>query len=210
MIVVSSFEITESGRRSQPWGRTDGHEHRPGKYYNFRDNPELIETHLEDFIEHSDQCAIKDFYAFVKWINGPDSVLESTDCLLSGAPYPEPAATMYRCTHAIKGRFEFFIRQLELNADKKTFMWVYEKLSVYLQIERSDFRKGSFRISPLITDYINTSGNKFTGYRFCIYFQAYGKGVSDTWDSLSAMFECLEKATKRLNREMISGEAVPI
>lgn len=53
MIVVSSFEITESGRRSQPWGATEGHQYKAGKYYNFREHPGLITTHLEDFVEHA-------------------------------------------------------------------------------------------------------------------------------------------------------------
>lgn len=210
MIVVSSFEITESGRRSQPWGKTDGHEYKEGKYYNFRQSPELIDTHLEDFVEHSSEQAIQDFYALLKWINGPESVLESTDCLLSGAPVEDPSAGLFSCTHSIKGRFEFFVRQIELNANKEAFIWVYEKLSTYLQIERSDFRKGSFRICPLITDYLVPGGNQITGHRFCIYFQAYGNGVSDSWDSLGAMFDSLMKAIKRVNSEMISGAAVPI
>lgn len=70
MIVVSSFEITESGRRSQPWGATEGHQYKAGKYYNFREHPELITTHLEDFVEHADQISVQNFYDFIRWING--------------------------------------------------------------------------------------------------------------------------------------------
>jgi septin family protein len=61
MIVVSSFEITESGRRSQPWGATEGHQYKAGKYYNFREHPELITTHLEDFVEHATKYRYKIF-----------------------------------------------------------------------------------------------------------------------------------------------------
>ncbi|WP_256815185.1 hypothetical protein [Klebsiella pneumoniae] len=210
MIVVSSFEITESGRRSQPWGATEGHEYKAGKYYNFREQPELITTHLEDFVDHADQMSVQNFYEFIRWINGPESALESTDCMLSGEPKGVPSAALFRCTHGITGRFEFFIRQIEMNANKEAIRWVYDKLSIYLQIERPDFRKGSFRISPLITDYITPDGNKLTGHRFCIYFQAYGNGIHDTWLSLETMFDSLAKTTKRLNTEIISGQAVPL
>lgn len=210
MIVVSSFEITESGKRTQPWGVTVGHEYKEGRYYNFRESPELITTHLEDFVEHSDQEAVQIFYSLIRWINGNDSIFESTDCLLSGSPEESPDAALFRCSHTTKGRFEFFMRQTELNANKDSIQWVYDKLSIYLQVERPEFRKGTFRIAPLITDYITTDGDKLTGYRFCVYFYAYGNGVMDTWGSLLSMFECLMKATKRVNAEAISGEAVPV
>lgn len=77
MIVVSSFEITESGRRTQPWGVTVGHEYKEGRYYNFRESPELITTHLEDFVEHSDQEAVQIFYSLIRWINGNDAYLKA-------------------------------------------------------------------------------------------------------------------------------------
>ncbi|HAV1637319.1 TPA: hypothetical protein JG881_001409 [Enterobacter hormaechei subsp. xiangfangensis] len=61
-----------------------------------------------------------------------------------------------------------------------------------------------------MTDYITPDGNKLTGYRFCIYFQAYGNGIQDAWLSLETMFDSLVKTTKRLNTEIISGQAVPL
>ncbi|MBG6247022.1 MAG: hypothetical protein EKD82_02130 [Candidatus Symbiopectobacterium sp. PLON1] len=210
MLVVSSFEITESGKRTQPCGQTEGHEYRAGRYYNFRENPELIETQLEDFSPYSDRPAIKLFYSFLKWINGNDSALESTDCLLSGEPTESPSAYLFHCSHKNHGRVEFFVRNIETNADKKLIIWIYDKLSLYLQIERPDFRKGSLRITPLITDYIRAGRNELTGYRFCIHFYAYGNGVEDTWVSLNAIFDNIMKATKRLNSEMITGDAVPL
>ncbi|EOD4086086.1 hypothetical protein ACUH7A_004031 [Yersinia enterocolitica] len=209
MLVISSFEVTESGRRTQPWGKTEGHEYKEGKYYNFRENQELIETSLEDFNPFSSEKAVQTFYSMLRWINSDSSVLESTDCLLAGAPAQDYMAEMFRCTHLSKGRFEFFIRNVELNTDKETFIWVFDRLSLYLQVERPEFRKGTFRISPLITDYL-TGGDKITGHRFCLDFNACGNGVEDTWVSLNIMFEGLMKTLERLNSEMISGDAVPL
>uniref|UniRef100_UPI0036DC14A2 hypothetical protein n=1 Tax=Photorhabdus sp. RM322S TaxID=3342825 RepID=UPI0036DC14A2 len=209
MLVVSSFEVTESGRRTQPWNKTEN-AIRDGQYYDLRQNPELIETSLEDFYPYSDQPAVQTFYSMLKWINSNDSCLESTDCLLSGEPIQNVRAKLFSCSHEITGRFEFFIREYELNTSKDTIGWVYDKLSLYLQIERPNFRKGSFRIAPLVTDYITPAGDKLKGYRFCIYFQAYGDGIDDTWLSLNTAFNGLFETLKRLNFEMFSGRAEPL
>ncbi|MCP9269846.1 hypothetical protein M5U04_17610 [Xenorhabdus sp. XENO-1] len=209
MLVISSFEITESGRRSQPWGKTVDAV-REGQYYNFRKNPELIETCLEDFYPYSEKKAVQDFYSFLKWINSEESVLESTDCLLSGAPSASHDVRLFLCTHLLNGRFEFFVRDYQINAMKESVIWTFDKLSLYLQLEGAEFKKGLFRVELLITDYIISTEEQLTGYRFCIQFYAYGNGLDDTWRSLACTFENLFKAIRRLNADMISGRPEPL
>jgi len=50
------------------------------QYYDFKAYPELISTVLEDYVEWSDCKAIQTFYDLLRWLNGPDSLLESSDC----------------------------------------------------------------------------------------------------------------------------------
>ncbi|ECO1013959.1 hypothetical protein AA464_28495 [Salmonella enterica subsp. enterica serovar Newport] len=61
-----------------------------------------------------------------------------------------------------------------------------------------------------MTEYITTGGDQRSGHRICIYFDAYGNGVEDTWRSLDIMFNGLLKALKRMGSEMTSGKPEPL
>ncbi|EKH4251906.1 hypothetical protein PSI81_004808, partial [Escherichia coli] len=209
MLIYPAADLRLQGRRAQPWDKTTTHKYRPGQYYDFRKHPELIETHLEDFVEYSDRQAIQTFFSFVKWINSNSSAFESTDCMFSGTPKVDEYALVFGCTHASSGRFEFLFRDTKINQNERAVGWVLNKLSLYLQKERPDFCKGTFGIVPLMTEYTDSGGNEFTGYRICVYFDAYGNGTEDTWTSLNIMFDGLMKATKRMSNETITGEMRP-
>ncbi len=62
MLIYPAADLRLQGRRAQPWDKTTTHKYRPGQYYDFRKHPELIETHLEDFVEYSDRQAIQTFF----------------------------------------------------------------------------------------------------------------------------------------------------
>lgn len=66
--------------RVQPWEESD---HKtPGDYYDFRRNPELIRTHLEEFAPFDRYQGVQDFYSLIEELNGPDSVFETNDARL--------------------------------------------------------------------------------------------------------------------------------
>ncbi|AXC66210.1 hypothetical protein DOE63_11970 [Salmonella enterica subsp. diarizonae serovar 59:z10:-] len=210
MLVYPAIDLYSRGNRKQPWDKTTTYQYHEGQYYNFREQPELIETSLEDFIEYSDKPAVQTFYSLLKWLNGDLSALESTDCMFSGSPHPNDAAIVFHCTHLSSGRLEFFIRNLEYNKEERAIGWVLCKLSLYLQIERPDFRKGTFSIVPLVTEYLSAGGDEISGYRICVYFEAYGNGIDDTWLSLNIMFNGIMEALKRMNAEMFSSKTIPL
>ena len=61
------------------------------EYYDFKKNPELIRTSLEDFKPYADQAATNRFYELLEWLNGPDSFLETNDYAFRGpAPNENP------------------------------------------------------------------------------------------------------------------------
>ena len=62
MLIYPATDLSLQGHRAQPWDKTTTHKYRPGQYYDFRKHPELIETHLEDFVEYSDKQSIKTFF----------------------------------------------------------------------------------------------------------------------------------------------------
>jgi hypothetical protein len=70
----------------------EGSEHDPrASYYNFREHPELIPSALETFVPWQGYKAVQDFYRFLAWVNGSDSILESND---SGITQIQPSYRM--------------------------------------------------------------------------------------------------------------------
>lgn len=72
----------DGGVRQHPW--TVSHTEEGSRYYDFKREPHLIPTVLEDFKPWEDHQAIKDFYKLVEWINGPGTHLETNDCRFRG------------------------------------------------------------------------------------------------------------------------------
>ena len=53
-------------------------------YVDFKREPSRIPEVLEDFKPFAGERAIQTFYEFLRWINGPDSLLETCDCAFRG------------------------------------------------------------------------------------------------------------------------------
>ncbi len=75
--------------------------------------PELIRSSLEDLQEWATYPAIETFYRLLEWLNGPESVLESNDCALSGATSNTSAEFPQRLQAS--GRLMILYRDLPLN-----------------------------------------------------------------------------------------------
>lgn len=58
-------------------------------FIDFRQQPERIPEVLEDYRVHANQAAVQTFFEFLRWINGPESVLETCDCALRGPEKPK-------------------------------------------------------------------------------------------------------------------------
>src|SRR3712207_2659208 len=60
-------------------------------YVDFKQNPEMIEQSLEDFRSSAGEPATRCYVDFLRWLNGPDSQLESCD---SAFRAPQPHADL--------------------------------------------------------------------------------------------------------------------
>jgi hypothetical protein len=99
--------------RAHPW--TVATSDASSRYHDFKSNPGLIRTALEDFAPWSAWPAIDTFYALVEWINGPDVALESNDCAFEG-PCANSTAGFAKTLQAT-GRLMVLWRELALNLD---------------------------------------------------------------------------------------------
>lgn len=68
--------------RSHPWSVAENNPNQ--RYYDFKAEPSLVQSVLEDFVPWSDYPATQSFYDLVAWINSPHLRLESNDCAFKG------------------------------------------------------------------------------------------------------------------------------
>lgn len=195
----------ENDRRSHPWGKT-AYDERAGFYSNFIENPQLITEVLEDFKPYESKPAVQTFYSFLEWINGPDSSFETNDCALRDGIIMNNDP-LFKFTHKIDGRVEFFLRQQQHNCNKNVATWLMRMSSLYLQVERTNFFNSLIDIQLAPTDFIMLPANQRDGYRIRLAFNAYGDGELDTWEALNCTFDSILKATKRLNQALTEGNS---
>lgn len=193
----------EKDRRSHPWGKTAYNE-RSGFYSNFIEHPELITEVLEDFKPHEDKEAVQTFYTFLKWINGSESAFETNDCALRENVIAN-TDSLFKLTHKIDGRVEFFLREHQYNCRKDISTWLMRMSSLYLQVERPDFLNALVDIQLAPTDFITLPTDQSNGYRIRLVFNAYGNGDVEVWEALNTTLNNIFKSTKRLNNALSEG-----
>ena len=105
------YSSEQDGRgRYHPW--TEGEADNSFKYYDFKKQPELIDQVLEDFVPFAEYESVIKFYDLVRFLNSPDSVFESNDCVLKvGDNIHDPNGKSKRA----RGRILILIRELAYN-----------------------------------------------------------------------------------------------
>lgn len=103
--------------RPHPWETSNNYS--PGRYYDLRAHPELIRTSLEDFKPWEGFAAVDAFYQMLEWLNGPESILETTDCMLL-APAANKSPQIANKKLQIMGRLFFFTGSLTRMPTKKS------------------------------------------------------------------------------------------
>ncbi|PZR74082.1 MAG: hypothetical protein DLM73_08970 [Chthoniobacterales bacterium] len=94
--------------RMHPWG---GSLHDPNaKFVDFLKRPDLVRSSLEDFIPYAAVPAIDRFFSLIEWMNGADTVWETTESYLwpPAAPQSNRSFAQYRIV--CSARLVFFHR----------------------------------------------------------------------------------------------------
>ena len=197
MLVLSDFSPQEPVPRAHPWGKT-GYAEGGGAYYDFRSNPHLIRSVLEDFIPYASQPAVERFYQLLEMLNGPDSSLETNDCALSG-PH-EPAPSIFRGTVGIGGRLEFFYRSLERNLSREAVSWLVFLFEIYAQRAMPDMLQGVLCLKMVETEFLRAASENQSGHRVRVTFNVYSNSELEAWETLSTMFTGLLEVFKRVEK----------
>jgi len=189
--------------RGHPWGTAiDNPDER---YYDFKEHSDLIPEVLEDFKPWSRYPAIATFYELLRWINGPESVVESNDCAFQG-PRPNPSRAFPKARECT-GRLMILIRRLEMNVSYQVVTDLEERALLQLQSLDTEFEWGAIGTTIAKVHY-HTLPSAPPGFQLCISFWAWGDTDDDAMSSLDRTLRNLKRALQLLCRHAPrSGES---
>ncbi len=128
--------------RAHPW--TEAGSDAAHRYYDFRRQPELIRSVLEDFIGHSAYPAVETFYRLVEWLSSDDCAFESNDCAFT-APAIDSARETKRV--ACSGRLMIFFRELAENTSPEQVRWLTHAVARATQRVNPEFQWGALGLT---------------------------------------------------------------
>ncbi|HEX4825384.1 MAG TPA: hypothetical protein VFV19_13860 [Candidatus Polarisedimenticolaceae bacterium] len=195
MKVYRNVERVLETPRDHPWDTAI--DNADERYYDFKEHSDLIAEVLEDFKPWSRYPAIATFYELLRWINGPESLVESNDCAFRGPRANEsrefPKAR--ECT----GRLMILMRRLEMNVTYPVVADLEERVLVELQSLDTDFEWGAVGTTLAKVGY-HTLPFAPEGFQLCISFWAWGDTDDDAMSSLDRTFSNLDRALRLLCR----------
>lgn len=193
----------------------------PGEsgYVDFKADPQLIPEVLEDFRPFADRPAIQTFYSFLRWINGPSSHLESSDCALRPpGPHQDGNSTLPLC---IYGRLCLQFRDPFLNSSlpkvarlsarimeclHATDAGLSEEAGVVgvtrVPILQLAISKGTWQPDESFKAQLDDPGR---GEQLMLSFWAYGKDDDEAFASLERVFTNIWTACRSLVGEDLSS-----
>ena len=195
--------------REFPWGKTvyDKDSSRlPGRYYDFKAHPELISTSLEDFLPWNDYAAIQEFYKLIKWINSPESQLETDDCAFDGELKPHQDELFEKWNLRCAGRVMIFHRDLIQNTKRWAvnhlqYLVLYHLNKIDSKLEAAVVTVGKAPIRFLACAGSPTGNN---GFSLVLRFYSYGNTQTEVFKYLERTFRNMLQAIKRVSSELNS------
>jgi hypothetical protein len=200
------------------------HPYQPGDatqsgFVDFKSYPEQIPIVLEDFIPFADTPAIQAFYSFLKWINGPHSVLETNDCALR----PPSGHHDDNSDHllSINGRVVLMFRDLKLNTSQEHIEWLMARLMELLSMIDVDMPSSEgvvgFTLIPALHTSISNgiwhpdgnfeSGDNDPGFgnHLMLTFWAYGDTESQIFYNLNRVYLNIWKSVENICQEITNA-----
>ena len=129
--------------RSHPWS---GSPSDPTlQHHNLVQSPKLIRTSLEDWRPWEHYPATESFYRLLEWLNGPGSVLETSDCAFNG-PTPHELPDFDKALQC-SGRLMLLFRDLSKNTDATKVHVLTQSLARALSQIDTDFAWGAIGLT---------------------------------------------------------------
>lgn len=165
-----------------------------GQYYDFKANPNLIETVLEDFTPHNTMPGRQEFYQLLKHINRPAAPFETTDCGLSQKLYRSPNSPFPDKAGWVGGRVMIIWRELDKNCQNKAIRWLLKQSLRQLRRLELRYHYIGFAIGPFPTVYRATQKR---GYQIDFEFAMWGDDFGEAMQRFPEVVGVLDQVIKK-------------
>jgi len=176
--------------RSHPW--TDAVSNADYRYYDFKTQPSLIRTALEDFVPWSHYAATEDFYGLLEWLNAPEGVLESNDCAFEG---PAESDDGYACS----GRLMVLYRRLETNVAEGAVTELKNRLHHALAALEPEFEQGVVGTTLVPVRFVALPEHAQLGQQLMLSFWAFGDSEAGVMANLRRVVQHLAQALREVS-----------
>lgn len=190
MQVYEAKELALNGLRSHPWKAAAYDD--SCRYYDFKRQPELIPNVLEDFIPWAHYGAIQEFYAYLAWLNGPESQLESNDCAFGGVT-PNKSPNIRASKFQADGRLMILFRSILTNCEEQCTEWLFRCFWFYLERVQTDFQLGVVGLSKAPTEFLDF--NRRQGLSLVLNFWSWGDTEVEVMTNLLRLVAGLRQAS---------------
>ncbi len=205
MDALISKQIDQTTLRSHPWTSmvsNDGN-----AYIDFKKQPKLIRSALEDLTPFKKWDFVEAFYSLIEWINSSQSLLESNDCVFN--PIEKNTEIQYPYPKKCSARLMILFRDIPENCQEKSIDWLSNKILTLVSTMKPNFKAGAIALSHSPTCYLalgdqpNTGG---MGYQVTLTFLAYGKSESKCYENMNEVLKVAHSCLQGVNKSIQHGE----
>lgn len=175
------------------------------RYVDFKLWPELIPSTLEDFAPVRETAAAGEFFALVRRLNSPDSILETNDCTFkppgpnSSPDYPMPFES--------SGRLMLLYRDQPLNQDRQAVALLTEACNFFLREADPSLRWGAVRIShdKMSLGLLRAHGLPSEADQVTLNFWAWGRDPDEVLENARRVFAAISSALDHINAALAAA-----
>jgi hypothetical protein len=217
--------VKVSSIRAHPW--TENEFNLEEKYYDFKAHPELIPQVLEKFRDWAKYDGVQLFYDLLRWLNGPDSRLESNDCRFR-PPGNNSQKDTWPKELVCSGDLLVFFRNLKFNLSDKSTEWATQRIIPgsalpplppgkyidwlqhrsfhYIQRLNAGFKWScvALLLFPTVYTELPLEHNDKFGHGVVFKWWAWGDTEEETMNNfkevIATMFECLKLVSEEIGQ----------
>jgi len=200
-----SKQIDNSLLRSHPWTSMVSDD--ANIYIDFKKQPKLIRSALEDLIPFKKYGFVESFYALIEWVNSPRSLLESNDCVFNTAE--DNPDQQYPYAKKCSARLMILFRDIPENCQAKSIDWLMQSILLHVSTTKPGFKAGAICLSQSPTCYLALGSTPDTGgmgHQVTLTFFAYGKNDRRCYDNMQEVLLIAQQSLLRVNKCIKNGE----
>lgn len=176
-------------------------------YMDFKKQPKLIRSALEDLVAFKKWDFVEQFYSLIEWVNSPNSLLESNDCVFNAAE--DNPDQQYPYAKKCSARLMILFRDIPENCQAKSVDWLMNNILSLVSAIKSGFKAGAICLSQSPTCYLALGDKPDTGgmgHQVTLTFFAYGKNERRCYESMQEVLAVAQTSLQRVNKRILNGE----